>query len=171
MKILEPKFVYCTGRKNIALVMLLTLSALQVLAVFSGLFRVTFEIWLNDLNIKQSLLETNINLYIELFQLIETVSSITYICFIIWFVRVYRNHQALTKNKTTNQAGSFRSFFLYLWRVITFFWFRWFWRIYEIFNELLQGKNYLVSELLQEIKYEKQVIKSIVFLTSFLVPY
>jgi hypothetical protein len=163
MKILEPKFVYCAGRKNLALIMLIILFFIQLLSILSGSFRVIFEIWINNFNVVQSLLETNINFYVLLFPLKEIVGSITYICFIIWFIRVYRNHQALTMNKTGNKTVSFRGFFLYLWRVITFLWIRWFWRVYEISNEVLQGKNYVVSELWQENKYEKQFINPLVF--------
>lgn len=168
MKIIQPKFVYCSGIKNITLAMLASLSILQVLAVFSGFFRVVFEVWLNRINIEQTLLEININVYLELFLLIKIVSSITYIFFIIWFVRVYINHQALTKDKTCDKTVSDHTLFLNLMRVISFLWIRWFWRIYEIFNEILQGKRYIANEFFPEIKYGKQPIRYIVF---FLVGY
>lgn len=164
MKILEPEFVYCAGRKNIALAMLAILLILQLSAVLSGLFRLVFEIRSTGSYISNELLEINIDLYQDLFSLNSVVRLITYILFITWFVRAYRNHQALTKAKTLNTKTAPHGFFSYLFMILTFIWFRWFWRIYEITNEMLKGKNYIVSDLWRnEDLAQKTIIKPLVF--------
>jgi hypothetical protein len=138
----QHNFVNCPGRKNVALFAIYILIALHTASLFSGLyhFLVISELVSNPKNISEW---GNIN--VELFTVFfpfKVIAHFIFVClFLIWFYRVYKNHQFLI-NKPIFSKGFFRRFFSRLWRLITFMLIRWLWRIYELMSEIWQGKNY-----------------------------
>lgn len=149
----QTKFVRCSGRKNVTLTALSIGLLLHIAALFSGLYRLfTVTGFANNTMSIKALAPVIVDLYTMLFSFKEIAHIIIFCCFTVWFYCVYRNHHALTRNKTISLQGHFRRFFSCLWRVITFLWIRWLWRPYELASEIWQGNNYK-SQIIEPLAF------------------